>query len=244
MKDFFSLYDTIIDNIVPGTVIERTVTGERWSACANGDALGISMAMDCGSIAPMFPSGLAGMDIKNAAEAIKSWNLTEASLGLAAANLWYNTKERMKALDCFEPYENYCTAGLDFKGKTVAAIGHLNMTEEIHSKAKRVYIIERDPRIGDYPDAACDYILPHCDIVLITGSTISNKTLPHLLSLCENAYTILIGPSVPMCPALLEHGIDRLAGMIVTDADAMAKKAENGERGNPYVFGQSWLIKK
>ena len=244
MGDFFSLYDTIIDNIDPGTTVERTVAGERWSGAVSGGTLGMAMAMDCDSRPPMFPTGLAGMDVKEIAPAIKSWNLREASLALSAVNLRLNSAERMEALGCGEPFKNYCTDGLDVRGKTVAAIGHLHLTEEIHREAKQVYILEREPQSGDYPDSACDLILPQCDIVIITGATIINKTLPHLLSLCKNAYTILIGPSVPMCPALLEHGIDRLSGLAVTDPAAMERKIAAGERGSPYGFGQSWLIKK
>lgn len=244
MNSFFSLYDAIIENIPHGAVIDRTARGERWSAALGGGKIGIAMSTEGESIAPVFPAGLEGMDIKDAASAVKSWNLREAGLALAAANLWYNTKERMKALTCEEPAENYCTAGLDIKGKTVAAIGHLKMTEQIHREAAQIYIIERAPQSGDYPDSACDYILPQCDIVLITGNAIVNKTLPHLLSLCENACTILIGPSVPMCPALLDCGIDRLAGLAVTDAEAMLKKVEDGSRGTPYIYGKSWLLKR
>lgn len=244
MDNFFSLYDSIIDSIDRGAVIDRTLEGERWSACAGGGNLGIAMYTEGDSISPMFPNGLAGMDVKDAAAAVKSWNMHEASLALAAANLWYNSKERMDVLGCYEPYENYCTAGLDVKGKTIAAVGHLNMTEEIHREAKKVYIIERTPQCGDYPDTACDYLLPQCDIVFITGSAIINKSLPHLLELCRNACTILTGPSVPMCPQLLEHGIDRLAGLVITDAAAMAKKVRNNERGNPYPLGRSWLLRK
>ena len=243
MDDFFSLYDTIIDNVDSGTAVERTVSGERWSAAVSGNGLGMAMAMDCDSRPPMFPAGLAGRDVKEIAPAIKSWNFREASLALSAVNLRLNTAERMEALGCAEPFKNYCTAGLDVRGKTIAAVGHLHLTEEIHREAKKLYILERAPQEGDYPDSACDLILPQCDIVIITGATIINKTLPHLLSLCQNAYTILIGPSVPMCPALLEHGIDRLSGLAVTDPAAMEKKISAGERGSPYGFGQTWLIK-
>ena len=244
MDDFFSLYDTIIDNIEPGTVVEHTIAGERWSAAVSGNRLGMAMATEGDSIAPMFPAGLEGRDVKEIAPAVKSWNFREASLALSAVNLRCNTVERMEALGCAEPFKNYCTAGLDVKGKTIAAVGHLHLTEEIHREAKQLYILERTPQSGDYPDSACDLILPQCDIVIITGAAIINKTLPHLLSLCQNAYTILIGPSVPMCPELFEHGVDRLSGMAVTDPASMEKKISAGERGSPYGFGQSWLLKK
>ena len=79
--------------------------------------------------------------------------------------------------------------------------------------------------------------------MLITGSTLINKTLPHILDLCENAYTILLGPSVPMCPALLDFGIDRLAGMAVTDCAGLAEHVRGSVHGSPYRYGQSFLIK-
>ena len=79
--------------------------------------------------------------------------------------------------------------------------------------------------------------------MLITGSSLINKTLPHLLSLCEHATTILLGPSVPMCPALLDFGIDRLAGFVVTEREGMAAHVRGSVHGSPYAYGKSFLIK-
>ena len=36
-------------------------------------------------------------------------------------------------------------------------------------------MIERRPGAKDYPDAACEYLLPEMDAVFITGSTAANK---------------------------------------------------------------------
>ncbi|MDO4982797.1 MAG: DUF364 domain-containing protein [Eubacteriales bacterium] len=242
MKDLFSIYDTIIDGIERGTVIESCFFGNRWAMAEAGNAVGIAMATGGESIPTVFPS-LEGMDVKDAAQAIKSWNFREASLAMAAVNLWYNTPERMAKLGCAEPFKNYSTAGLDVTGMTVAAIGHLKLTEEIYAKAKEVYIIEKEPQNGDYPDSACDFILPKCDLVVITGSALVNKTLPHLLELSRNACTILMGPTVPMCPALLDFGIDRLSGFVCTDAPSLRAKVEEGSGGSPYYCGESWLLK-
>lgn len=244
MNDFFSIYDAIEAGIPRGTTVERAIYGSKWSAAESSGHIGLAMADSLETLPPMFPEGPVALDVKDAAKAVRSWNIREASLSLAAANSVYNTPEHMRELDSAEPYENYCTAGLDLRGKVIAAIGHLHMTQEIREDAKEIYIIERSPRPGDYPDAACDLILPRCDIVLITGSSIINKTLPHLLELCRNAVTILIGPSVPMCPALLDCGIDRLSGMVVTDTAGMREHVLTGTGGNPYKFGQSWLLKR
>ena len=247
MDNFFELYDAIWTAMVDDAEDKRIIhaeTGRCWSMVECEDSLGMAMADSVMSRAAMFESGFEGLSLKEAAAAIKSWNLNEASKALAAANAYFNTSARIEALNCSEPYENYSTAGLSFDGATVAAIGHLHLTEEIHRVAKDVYIIERAPKDGDYPDAACDYILPRCDYVFITGSALINKTLPHLLSLCKNAYTILTGPSVPLCPALLDFGIDRLAGMAIANRDAMREHINSGRGGNPYSMGQTFLLKK
>ena len=92
--------------------------------------------------------------------------------------------------------------------------------------------------------SACDELLPSCDTVIITASTLVNKTLPHLLELCRDAYTILVGPSCPMCPELLEHGIDRLAGLVVTDRAGMTAQINSARRATPYPMGKPFLLKK
>ncbi len=244
MSDFFALYDALADSVRSAEPVLSLTAGERWSMAETAAGLGLAMAMPSETIAPRFPGGLTGLPLCEAAKAVSSWNLAEASGALAAANAFFNTGARMEALGSFEPYENYSTAGIDLHGRTVGLVGHLHGPRGLREQARAVYTLEREPRPGDYPDAACDALLPQCDLVIITGSTLINKTLPHLLELCKNALTILTGPSVPMCPALLEFGIDRLAGLAVTERDAMAVCVREGRRGNPYGFGASFLLKR
>ena len=80
--------------------------------------------------------------------------------------------------------------------------------------------------------------------MIITGSALINKTLPHLLELSQNALTILTGPSVPLCPELFDFGLDRIAGMAVTDRAAMHERVQKGLRGSPYGEGLPFLLKK
>ena len=244
MADFFSLYDSIIAGLPPGPKVTETCCGERWSMAFNEQSAAVAMFTPGSSIPPLFPAGMEGLEVRQAAEGIKSWNFEEASLALAAVNSALNTEERVRALHAEDSMDRYYTYGLDFKGKTVGLIGHLNGPPEMRRDAKTVYTLEKQPQEGDYPDSACDLLLPRCDIVIITGSALINKTLPHLLDLCRNAYTILTGPSVPLCPALLEHGIDRIAGMVVTDAEGMKSSVLSGQRGSPYRYGIPFLLVK
>lgn len=241
--DIFAIYEAIAQGVSSTDAIRSAKAGQLWSMVETDFSAGIAMTTPGDTIAPMFES-YEGLSLAEAAGALGSWNLSEASLALAAANAYYNSPARMEQLCAAEPYDNYCTAGLDFEGRTVGLVGHLRGPEDMYSKAKQLYIIERSPQEGDYPDSACDFILPQCDIVLITGSSIINKTLPHLLELCENAYTILTGPSVPLCPALLEFGIDRIAGMAVTDREGMKGHVRDNSWSSPYCYGQSFMLKK
>lgn len=242
-NDFFALYDALIDGVASGERIERTRCGEQWALVETADSSGMAMFTQGTSIAPMFGS-LDGLPLCEAARAAKSWNLEEASFGLAAANAFYNTPARIETLGSYEPFEKYSTEGIDLRGRTVGIVGHMRGPKGLREQAKEVYRLERAPQEGDYPDSACDLLLPRCDLVIITGSSLVNKTLPHLLELCGNAITILTGPSVPMCPALLDFGIDRLAGMAIADRGALRRRVEESIPGSPYGEGVPFLLKK
>jgi len=244
MRDFNAIYRAIEQNIsTPTPCITAQIAGRAWAYVETLQHAGIAMMTPGDSRPPMLGKP-EGTELRRAATATGSWNLTEASFALAAANAWYNTPQRIKALDCGIASEIYPTDGLDFRGKTVGIVGHMEGPQELWEQAAAIYRIERTPQQGDYPDAACDLLLPQCEIVLITGSSIINKTLPHLLELCENAVTVLMGPSVPLCPALLELGIDRLSGMAVTDREGLRRHVAQGCHGSPYPYGASFLLKK
>ena len=242
-SDFFSLYDVLVGGVESRETIERTVLGERWALVETRKASGMAMFNEGHSIEPIF-KGFEGLTLREAASAVKSWNLEEASLGLAAANAFYNTEERIEALGVRSTMDIYSTVGIDLHGLTVGIIGHMKGPEGLHEKAKAVYTLERAPQEGDYPDSACDLLLPRCDLVLISGSTITNKTLPHLLELCEKATVILQGPSVPLCPELLELGIDRITGMAIEERGSIRERVEQGLRGSPYGAGIPFLMIK
>ena len=242
MTDFFALYDLLIEGIHTDAVIRNTLMGECWTAVETAGHFGMAMTTPVDTAPRMLGGDYAGMQLKELAAAAKSWNLEEAGFGMAAVNAFYNTPEKLELLGAYEPFDNYCTDGVDLKDKRIGVIGHLNMPSSVYEQAKEVLILERNPRPGDYPDSACDFLLPACDVVIMTASTLVNKTLPHLLELCKNAYTILAGPSCPMCPGLLELGIDRIAGLVITDVNGMKDKILREIPGPPYPIGKPFLL--
>lgn len=242
MTDFFALYDVLIHGIDTDAVVTNTLMGDCWTAVETADRFGMAMTTPVDTAPRMLDSSHHAMPLGELAQAAKSWNLTEAGFGMAAVNAFYNTPSKLEQLGAYEPFDNYCTDGLNLHGKHIGVVGHLNMPQSVYEQAASVRILERNPRPGDYPDSACDFLLPQCDVVIMTASTLVNKTLPHLLDLCQNAYTILAGPSCPMCPELLNFGIDRIAGLVITDVKGMKEKIRKEIPGPPYSMGNPFLL--
>lgn len=242
MTDFFELYDVLTDCISSDEIITGNLMGKYWTAVETPSCFGMAMTTPVDTVARMLSGAHTGKQLKEVAQAAKSWNLTEASFGMAAINAYCNTPARLEALHAYEPFANYCTDGLDLYGKHIGVVGHLNMPESVYRQAASVRILERNPRPGDYPDSACDWLIPQCDVVIMTASTLVNKTLPHLLDLCRDSYTILAGPSCPLCPELLQLGIDRISGLVITDVPGMKHKIQNEISGPPYNMGKPFLL--
>ena len=239
-KQFYSL---LLDGIETEATVARIVRGVSWTAAVLSDGqAGVAMHTAGESFPRMFES-LLNLPAREAAQAVLSWNLEEASEGRAVVNACYNRPSRMESESTF--YTDSALSGIDLSGRTVGFVGHLlhhsGITEQLVSAAKEVFILEREPKPGDYPDSACEYLLPGCDVVVITGSAAVNKTMPRLLELAQNAQIILTGPTVPLCPALFSLGIDRLNGQVITERDAMLKKIVEG-RTSVNAFSRHWTL--
>ena len=223
--------------------VERVVRGVSWTAALLSDGqAGVAMRTAGESIPRRFET-LEGLPAKEAARAVLSWNLEEASEGMAVVNACLNRPERMERLGCF--YTDSALEGVELAGRTVGFVGHLlrhgGTTEKLAASAKEYFIVEREPKPGDYPDSACEYLLPRCEVAVITGSAWVNKTMPRLLELTKDALTILTGPTVPLCPALFSLGIGRLNGQVITEPEAMLRKIAE-ERCSVNAFSRHWTL--
>lgn len=146
----------------------------------------------------------------------KETNLLKASIGVATLNAIFHRNldnyESLNAIDAIDvkPNENFGMVG--YFGPMIQQIK--NMTENI-------YIFERNQQIHPnvLPDWAIDMYLPFCDVVVVTGTAIINKTIDHILEKCKKAREIIIlGPSTTLCPDVFKHyNVTMLAGSIVTD---------------------------
>ncbi|MDR0568481.1 MAG: DUF364 domain-containing protein [Spirochaetaceae bacterium] len=238
----WKLYDALLDPI-PGDIrVAETFMGGHWIAVrAEDGGLGLAMRINSATV-PAFPAGeYAGLSLKALGQAAKSWNFISAGYGVAAINAYYNRPERAAALgidlscpslanEAFRKYRD------QIAGKKAAVIGHFPYLEALLGPVCELSIIERKPRPGDYPDPACEYLLPEQDYVFITGSALVNKTLPRLLQLCRG-YAVLVGPSVPLAPALFDFGADDLSGFVALDPDRCLQAIAQDAAGRHFDAG-------
>ena len=83
--------------------------------------------------------------------------------------------------------------------------------------------------------------MPEQDFVFITGTTLTNKTLPRLLALSSAAKVSLVGPSVPLVPWWFDLGIEMLAGSVVVDKPAVWTAGLEGAHRGIFDAG-AWMV--
>ena len=88
-------YDILIDGISAEIYVSRIIHTRSWIAAELSDGrYGIALHDKLQSRERMFPT-LEGLTARKAAEAVRSWNLLEASEAMAVINAFYNTEERL-----------------------------------------------------------------------------------------------------------------------------------------------------
>ncbi len=218
-------YDDLLDSVSiehRDLDVEEVLVGHHWTLVRT-EKTGLAYTyrlphsphpQGAGTLTPKRAWELAGY--------IKSWNLLEASIGLATLNSLCDLEgEDTNA-------HEYALARAN--GRKVAVVGHFPFLQKMKEISKALWVMELNPQEGDLPASAAEEFLPRADITLITGTSIINKTLPRLLELSRGSETILLGPSVPLTTALFDYGVDVLGGIRVTDGPFLRRCVSEGAR--------------
>ena len=146
------------------------------------------------------------------------------SVGVAAINSLLS----VDPADCVELNAMQLIASQG-QGKYVAMVGHFPGVPELRERVGRLSVLELHPQEGDLPAGDADHVIPAADVVAITGSTIVNGTLDHLLGLCQpRSLVIVLGPSTPLSPVLFDYGVDVISGTLVEDEAAVLQQVSAG----------------
>jgi len=200
----------------------RVVIGLNWTFVEGPNGAGlvhtpVRGTEGCRSLPE--PGSYQGRSLADLAALIESDNIFERVLGYAAINAHHNRYDlkgkAVNGLDMIEP-----------RGERTVVIGRF---PELAEKLPGAAVIEREPGPGDYPPEAAKDLIPAAEFLAITASTFSNGSLAGLLALAPaTAFTVLVGPSAPLTPALFTLGIDALSGLVPTDLNGTAQLVAEG----------------
>lgn len=178
---------------------------------------------------------IAGRGAAELAGWVRSPDAISAAIGLATLNALIEPPPQVVEGDvgkllCVNPED---VAGM---------IGYFGpLVDGLRKSAKTLHIFERDRRDepGLLPDSAAPAILPECQVVLISATTLINRTIEPLLELARNARELaILGPSTPLLPEVfVGHGVTLLSGVQVTDADRVLQVVSEG--GGTRQFGRA-----
>ncbi|MBK1841686.1 DUF2478 domain-containing protein [Azospirillum sp. YIM B02556] len=214
------MYQDLVQGVADAEV-RRVVTGAKWVLVETADGLGVAARQTPAETTateedPRRWTGLSLRDL--AAMAARSWDAVEIAVGVAALNTHYNRPDLAGApgngLDLFASVE----------GRVVVVGGFPQLARRL----PRAQVIDMSPREGEYPEAACDWLLPGAEAVAVTASAFANRTLPRLLRVSPGATVAMIGPGTPLTPRLFDYGIHALAGFVAINREAVARTIAAG----------------
>ncbi len=249
----WELYDELIENI-PGNIYAKdTRIGNSWGYVSGENSCGIGVMYPVESRLPIYSKDWCGKPLKDIACCAKSWNFIEASLGMAAINCYYNSMEQAVANKINIPSSSYAENRMNdpfisyqrhIRNKNVVVIGHFPYLETLFEPVCDMSIIETKPKEGDYPFSACEYLIPKADYLFITCGSLTDKTLPRLLELAGNAYTVLVGPATPLTPILFRYGVNDMSGFIFRDLEKADRILTGGQFGTLYSTGHKVYLSR
>lgn len=183
-------------------------------------SLGVTYVLkdEIGHICSAFPQAgdLAGKPAEEIAEwAVTGKDVVTVAMGLAVLN-------SVAAFDKLKQVDNPRGADAVFSvavnpEDTVGVIGHIGpVIANLTGKTKRLMVFERAKRAAGqfYPESSQAELLPQCQVVFVSGTSLINGTLETLLPHCSAARDIvMVGSSTPLYPeAFIGSGVTVLAG--------------------------------
>ncbi len=168
-------------------------------------------------IKPKFPK-----DAASASSFLLSYNPLEISLGLATINaLAYRTDFiEGDALDFVNPRP----------GSKVALIGYFRSYVEKLKNLVNLFVFELRPINNNlvYPWYAEEDLIPKMDYVILTGTTLVNKTINRILELSAGKIVAIVGPTTPLVTEAFKGSVNVLAGLHITDSEKVYEMISKG----------------
>lgn len=224
------LYRDLVLGVSEGEV-RRVVAGPRWILVEGPDGVGLAPAPQNAEIDAR---ALEGTSLRDLAGRLLEWDRTETALGLAAVNAHYNRNDMADGAEDTPPLD-------DFDGP-VTVVGNLPyLARQVGSG----HVVRSRSGDGALPRTASRWLLPEAEGVLASSTTLADKTLPGTIEAARMATVVLVGPATPLTRRLHSYGLNRLAGLIVTDADGLARAVADGAGARELAaFGRTLTLSR
>ena len=180
------------------------------------------------SILP-YPGTLGGRDAAELVPLLGSPGIVEASIGLAAVNALFEPNG-MAGLSTGDPVD---LLGIRPKDR-VAMVGYMAPVAERIRRAAAECVVFDDGRAGEEgitETSLEEDLLPGCDVVVLSATSLLNKTFDRLVELSAGAREICVmGASTPLAPDVFRpRGVTLLSGRRFTDPGRLLRVV--GEAG-------------
>ena len=222
------ILDDIIATIREDAPVSRICTAAFWTAVVSRNCgLASTVRMECTRHAAPQVGNSGDMPTASALELARlsqSELHLEASIGLAAVNSLLEIDEE-SCVD-INAREVILEKG---RGRRIAVIGHFPFIGKLREAASEFWVIEKNPSPGDSAEEEASEILPKADVVAISGTTLINHTFDEVMLHCRSdSFKVMLGPTTPLSPVLLDYGLDVICGSRVVDADAAMRSISQG----------------
>ena len=241
-----NIYSLLLEASQSTSPVKEVLIGLTWTLC-QADGIGLTMSPGQPTRTLPWSGALVNQTVADLAPWIQSWNPYEATVGMAAINAVINaTSPLIEAAQPLSPkgpanlavFEHFLPL---IQGQRVVVIGRYPRLNQYEQTAD-ISVIERQPSGDDFPDPACEYLLPAADWVFLTATSLVNKTFPRLVELSQNATLVLMGPTMPWLPALADMGIDYLAGVRVRHPKALRQTVAEGGGVRIFETGVQYCV--
>lgn len=249
------LGDSLNDITVERAVFGLFFSGIKLSTGQGGlcftPVKGMPEAVCCPSSAKAMPlSGrLKGRPVTEYLDDIFCGNILRRTLGIAALNalsLAVQEQDRNSGYELLSGVDAFDELDVTRYKKTIVVGALVPMLKKLIAANADFHVLEQDPRtlkereLPYYAPANQAYrYVPDADLLVITGVTILNDTLPGLLAMAKPGAEILItGPTASMVPEpFFRKGVTMLGGIQVTKPDELLDIISEGGSGY-HFFGK------
>lgn len=220
-----SIYSDILTDALPrlaGLSVLDYVAGVNYTAVRTEAGVGLAYTFtgDIRPDSPLFDKDFTGTPAEEAARLYLSRDPLASAFGLAVINSALSAQAGLSQGDAI--------TDMIPAGAVVGMVGYFKpIVPKILDNVRDLFIFELKEQEGVFSPFEAPHFMPMCDFVIITGSTLANRTisdyLPHI---APDATVVILGPSTPLSPVLARRAT--LMGSYVRDAEEALRIVSRG----------------